>query len=240
MPELQTGFDATVDLLDEQLEALLPERRARLVQSGLNALAVAKQVPGTGKRIARLIGLWWGACFLLLCVGMFSGQVVGFCSVMILAMAGTVAIPVGVLWLVGQRLNRVVGPPEVTASSTQVHPGESLTVEYRQAARVAFEVEAVNVRLLLRETATYRRGTDTYTDTYDHIVQEMALPGALLQPGGAIHHKATITFPPTAMHTFSAPNNKLGWLITLEVLLSVWPNRLLHTYVITVLPERSV
>src|SRR5512135_3016407 len=74
------------------------------------------------------------------------------------------------LWpiVVGMKVTR----PEVYASSDAVRPGDSFSFSFRQTFKSAAEMKGATVQLVRRESATYRRGTDTYTVTDEVVAQQ--------------------------------------------------------------------
>ena len=115
-------------------------------------------------------------------------------------------------------------PPQVTMSRDAVRVGESFTVAYRQ--RFRRPVSGVRVRLewLFRESATYRRGTDTFTDTHERMLGEWEHPGRAFSAGQEFVEEQTFAVPPDAMHTFAAPRNTLRYFVRVRVEMPGWPD----------------
>ncbi len=131
-----------------------------------------------------------------------------------------------------------VSRPEVTVSSEAVRPGDSFSFSFRQTFRSAADVKQASLQLLLLETATYRRGTDTYTVKHEEIAQQFEAPPRHFQAGETIAEQRLLQVPPQGMHTFVATNNKLRWIVRVKMIIAGWP-ALNEEYEIRVLPERS-
>ena len=130
-----------------------------------------------------------------------------------------------------------VGKPEVTVSSDTLRVGETFSFSYRQSFKKRAEVKQILFQLLQRESATYRRGTDTVTVTHEDIVRKFEHPGRQYQAGEIFYGDHKFQIPPTAMHTFKGNNNKIGWFIRVKVAFAGWPD-LKREYFLTVLPEK--
>ncbi len=111
--------------------------------------------------------------------------------------------------------------PEVTLSTQTPRVGEVVTMTYRQTFRTGTEVQGIRFQLILRERATYRRGTDTVTVQHDNIVQEYQVPGRHFDAGQGFQDQRQ--FQVQSMHTFRASHNKLEWLIHVQVEMAGWP-----------------
>jgi hypothetical protein len=111
--------------------------------------------------------------------------------------------------------------PEVALSTQTPRVGEGVTLTYRQTFRAGTDVQGIRFQLILRERATYRRGTDTVTVQHDNIVQEYQLPGRRFDAGQGFQDQRQ--FQVQGMHTFLASNNKLQWLIHVQVEMAGWP-----------------
>jgi hypothetical protein len=128
-------------------------------------------------------------------------------------------------------------PPEVSVSSDAVRPGDTLSFRFHQTFKSAVEVKQASLQLLLRETAIYRRGTNTYTVTHDFVIQRFDLPPRSYQAGEMLSDQREWQIPAEAMHTFASTHNRLRWLIVVQVGMSGWPD-FKEEYEVRVLPER--
>ncbi len=117
-----------------------------------------------------------------------------------------------------------VAPPEVAVSTTTPRVGEIFTLDYRQTYRVSTQVQLIRMSLILRESATYQRGTDTVTVTHDHFVQTYDLPERQMSAGETFQDRRQFQIPPLGMHTFVANRNKLNWFLKVTVTIPGWPD----------------
>jgi hypothetical protein len=108
-------------------------------------------------------------------------------------------------------------PPELIVSQRELRPGESFNLSARQAFKRGTDVQGATIRLVLREWARYRRGTDTVTVTHDHEIARFDHGARRYEGGQMFTDERTFTIPRDAMHSFSATNNKLTWLLLLEI-----------------------
>jgi hypothetical protein len=136
-------------------------------------------------------------------------------------------------WIASLRVAR----PQVSISNDQLRVGEEFGLVYQQSFKSAVDVNRFAIQLVLHESATYRRGTNTYTATYDHVIQQLDLPARHFDAGEVFAQRQTLAIPPNAMHSFSAYRNRLSWLIRLHVSIPGWPD-FKQDYPVTVLAER--
>lgn len=129
-----------------------------------------------------------------------------------------------------------VGKPDIQISNTNLRSGEEFSLAYQQTFKSNVDVRRFAVQLVLREAATYRRGTDTVTVTHDHLVQNVDFPAQQYQTGQAINQNLRWAIPRGAMHTFTANRNKLRWLIKVTVEMHGWPTYN-EEFDLTVVPE---
>ncbi len=151
-----------------------------------------------------------------------------------------IAIGIGLLawaakpWVVGMKL----GPAEARCQPESLRPGEAFSFTYRQAVRKPVDVTRVTIDFLFRESATYRQGTDTYTVTHDRPIDHYQRAGRRYEVGDTLLEELSWKVPEDGMHSFSASNNKLQWLIRVKIELAGWPD-VNETYEVHVRPERS-
>lgn len=89
-----------------------------------------------------------------------------------------------------------------------------------------------------KESATYRRGTDTYTDTslfFHEVVAETTSRNDIRE------QYIELPIPASAMHSFSGSSNKIIWELEILCDISLWPNST-DVFELTVVPhfERGV
>jgi hypothetical protein len=98
-------------------------------------------------------------------------------------------------------------------------------------------VDGGEVVWLMRESATYTRGTDTYTDKQEFVKRTVPIPGRTFRAGETLAIDATFAVPPDGMHTFSGTKNKIEWLVRVEVRIARWPD-VKEEYPVVVLADR--
>jgi len=83
------------------------------------------------------------------------------------------------------------------------------------------------------ELATYRRGTNSYTDENVFFRRTLAVKDDRLSMGA---DTVRVTLPPDLMHTLSAVNNKIIWRLKVHGTIDFWPD-LSMSYPLVVLPQ---
>ena len=118
--------------------------------------------------------------------------------------------------------------------------GGSTDLRWRVLGR-SDSIKRIRITLLGKEKATYRRGTDTTTDT--HTFYEKDLDGSggdndrafdtlpLVRESG----DCVLAIPTDTMHSFNADNNKIVWKLVVRAEIARWPDPK-DEYTITVLP----
>jgi hypothetical protein len=142
-----------------------------------------------------------------------------------------VGLPLGLvgLLMVGGAVRTMLArarmtPPELAMSTSTPRVGEIFTVDYQQTFRAATNMQLLRLSLILRESATYRRGTDTVTVTHDHYVQTYDLPPRQFSGGETLRERRQFQIPPQSMHSFGASRNKLNWFLKVLVQVPGWPD----------------
>ena len=115
-----------------------------------------------------------------------------------------------------------------------LHLGEADALRWSLTGR-ADRVHRLVLRLEGREEATYRQGTDTRTDkntffSTDFVDTEDA---AEVREG-----KAAVPVPADSMHSFSAANNKVLWVLTVHGHIRGWPD-VKDEYLLNVAPRAA-
>ena len=120
--------------------------------------------------------------------------------------------------------------PKVTliVSQAAVSLGGSLSINWQLSGRQ--NVTNLHIFLEGREEATYRRGTDTYTDKSTFCVLDVTdTTSAVTQGSGSVQ------IPANSMHSFEARNNKILWQLVIKGQVPIWPD-IKEEYPIVVLP----
>jgi hypothetical protein len=212
------------------------------------------QTSGFSKYYLLFFGLLWSMISCCILVPIFAGNFADVAKLFgekpnIVAIASNLAFPVlfgGIFIGVGFFISLAglrpviaatrVGTPVVQISNTNLRSGEQFTLSYEQPFKSNVDVKRLAVQLVLREAATYRRGTDTVTVTHDHLVQNFELPGQQFQSGQTLAQNLPWAIPRGAMHSFDANRNKLRWLIKITVEMNGWPTYD-EEFALTVIPE---
>lgn len=128
--------------------------------------------------------------------------------------------------------------PEAFLSSDLLKLGETFTFRMHQAFKGELTLDGGEVQFLMRESATYTRGTDTYTDTHEVVQRTVVVPGQTFRAGENLRIEETFRVPDAAMHTFRGNKNKIEWLVKVELRYARWPD-VKEEYAVFVLPERQ-
>ncbi len=110
--------------------------------------------------------------------------------------------------------------PVVTVSSATVPLGGSLDVRWTFTGNVR-RLTKLTIVLLAREEATYRRGTTTTTDK--HVFLNTVLLD-LTDRAQMASGNMKVNIPRQLIHTFTATNNKVVWLLQVKGDIPKWPN----------------
>ena len=158
---------------------------------------------------------------------------------MFLFMIPFFAVGIGlIVWGLAPTLRALkVSPPEIDVSSDAVRLGESFDVSYRQTFKAPLDVDFVKFTFVMRETAIYRRGTDTYTEKHEIPIAKEGQPGRTYKAGEELSLHYRFVVPKDGMHTFVGNNNRIEWLIKVHVSIARWPD-VQEEYPVRVLAER--
>jgi len=131
-----------------------------------------------------------------------------------------------------------VSHPEAYLSSDLLRLGEPFTFRLHQVFKGELTLDGGEVKFLMRESATYTRGTDTYTDTHEVVQRTVGVPGRVFRAGENLRIEETFQVPVSGMHTFRGNKNKIEWLVKVELRYARWPD-VKEEYAVFVLPERK-
>ncbi len=141
--------------------------------------------------------------------------------------SGVIAfIVIGVFLLVGAAIfragfgkyqtTRQWEPGELTAPVWPVPLGRPVELRFRRLARSADPSGVTLVgRLVLRESVTFRQGTDTRTVTEDVALYPLDVTMQLSNTPG-LAADLTVTVPRDAPPSFELPHNRLQWWVELD------------------------
>jgi hypothetical protein len=121
----------------------------------------------------------------------------------------------------------------ITASGVELAPGGTLELAWQTGGGVV-QMQRLHIFLEAREEATYRRGTDTYTDRSTFYKNTLADVTA----GAIARGNVSFAVPRGLMHSFEAPNNKIIWTLKVQGDIPLWPN-VDDEYKLVILPETA-
>jgi len=121
--------------------------------------------------------------------------------------------------------------PILVCSDSWLYPGSEFELSWMMKGN-ASRIKKMTVTIEGAESATYRQGTSTRTETstfYTTTVAEIVDPQAMAES----YHLVRI--PQDAMHTFNANHSKVKWQVRFHGEIAWWPD-INTTFPITVLP----
>lgn len=110
--------------------------------------------------------------------------------------------------------------PTLTLSQASVALGGTMRLEWKFDGRTRV-MQRLRIYLRGEESATYRRGTNTYTDT-DEFASFTLLD--TLDPLEMSGGNVLVRVPEDTMHSFDGGNNKINWSLRVEGEIRRWPN----------------
>jgi hypothetical protein len=122
--------------------------------------------------------------------------------------------------------------PVITLSRGTVPLGGAVMFTW-ELSGAAQRVTGLRITLRGSESARYRRGTDTHTDTHVFFTETLADATHAMN---IARGSGTIRIPSDSMHSFEADNNKVIWTLHVAGDIARWPN-IDETFDITVRPS---
>ncbi len=115
-----------------------------------------------------------------------------------------------------------IGPTRLEISDHPLHPGGKYRLFISQSGRLS--VNALRVSLTCAESATYRQGTDTRSESREVIRRELFYrEGFAIRGGAPFETEIEFDVPAGAMHSFAAQHNEINWALTVEGDVARWP-----------------
>ena len=151
---------------------------------------------------------WWGWLLgAILLVGMFEADA-SFAIRLILV--GLIAAGGWLMVRGGLRMAAQRREPVVEVSSRELTVGQPFTVRVSPPPNAPANMRALTTRLICRESASFRPDgqRQSANDVHEHVIAEVPWEGA----GSA----AELRIPDDAMHSFTARNHEVSWLIEVE------------------------
>jgi hypothetical protein len=116
-----------------------------------------------------------------------------------------------------------IGPTLVEISEHPLHPGGQCRLFVSQWGRL--KVNSFEVLLICEESATYRQGTDTRTETREVHRQEIfRREGFQVRHGVPFEAECELAVPAGAMHSFKADHNEIHWKLVVKGDVAGWPD----------------
>ena len=182
--------------------------------------------PATGP-VMKALGMTFMALFWNGIVSIFVYQAVeGFRSgspdwVLAVFMVPFVLVGLLLIGLVVKFALAVFNPrPQLTVSSPSPRLGQALQVQWQFNGSVR-RLQRLRITLQGREEATYRRGTDTRTDTevFSEITVLDTRDQMQMRRGSTL-----VEIPDDTMHSFDADNNVVAWAFEIDGEIARWPD----------------
>jgi hypothetical protein len=116
-----------------------------------------------------------------------------------------------------------------------LHPGSEGQIGWTARGR-AQRIRSLSIKLIAREEATYRKGTNTSTDKKTFFEKELVNTRIVQEITAG---RARFSIPQETMHSFESEHNKIAWLIELRGDIARWPD-VSQEYHITIYPKAIV
>lgn len=130
---------------------------------------------------------------------------------------------VGLLLIVGffHALLALANPrPRLVIEGGPLAIGGTMTLVWEVTGRVE-RLRRFTLKLVGKEKATYRRGTNSHTDTETFCEQTLY---ETTEPMAMRRGSVTLRVPADTMHTFKAPNNEILWSLEVGGDIPRWPD----------------
>ncbi|MCK5529530.1 MAG: DUF3592 domain-containing protein, partial [Kiritimatiellae bacterium] len=143
----------------------------------------------------------------------------------IIGMGAIVALIFNILRIFNPTI-KIQTPPSI------FYPGAEEDIAFSISGNIA-RLEALTVSLIGEEHATYRRGTDTVTDTREFF-KKVLYSTERFQI--ARRDEFQLVIPKAAMHSFKSSNNKIVWKLKVHGDVPHWPD-VTENYILNVNPK---
>ena len=144
-----------------------------------------------------------------------------------------VAIGIGAIVALIFNILRIFNPKiEIQTPPAIFYPGAEEDIAFTISGNIA-RLKALTISLIGEEHATYRRGTDTVTDTREFF-KKVLYSTERFQTARRDEFKLSI--PQSAMHSFKSSNNKIVWKLKVHGDVPRWPD-VSEDYVLNVNPK---
>ncbi|MEM7350536.1 MAG: DUF3592 domain-containing protein [Acidobacteriota bacterium] len=110
--------------------------------------------------------------------------------------------------------------PRLILDDGHLTPGSETALRWQISGR-AGRIQKLTVEMEGRESARYRRGTNTYTDHHTFYQSELVSEARF----GRLHRgEVALAVPAGTLPTFEAPNNKIEWRLKIHGDIPFWPD----------------
>ena len=183
-------------------------------------------MPGCAVIGALVVAIFWNgitSIFVVLAVNShLKGRPEWFLTIFIIPF---VLIGIGLVFFFFKQLLVATGVGATVAeiSDHPLRPGAAYQVFVSQSGNM--QMNSLRVLLVCEESATYRQGTSTSTDT--KRVKELELfrnEGFEIQKGLPYESRCELRVPPDAMHSFEESHNKIQWKLVVSGDVAGWPD----------------
>ena len=124
--------------------------------------------------------------------------------------------------------------PVMTISDATIPLGTTVDLEWHFVGSTN-SIRHLKIELVGEESATYRRGTDTHTDT-EEFHREFIFE--TYESFEMSNGKAEVSLPHDSIHSFDGGNNEIVWKIEVKGDIPMWPD-IQQAYPIFVLPHQE-
>lgn len=179
------------------------------------------------------LAIFWNGIVSVFVYGIINeGLNIGFAIFPILFMIPFVLVGLILLGGVVYTFAAIFNPTvEFALSAGAIERGGNVDVAWQLTGRTSC-IESLKITIEGEESATYRRGTDTITDTNIFC----SIPIAEVTDSQDIEFGSkSVTIPADTMHTFAADRNKVTWRIVVHGNIPRWPD-IKETYEFRVKP----
>ena len=116
-----------------------------------------------------------------------------------------------------------IGPTRLEISDHPLRPGGKYRLFLSQSGRL--NMNALRVSLTCEESATYRQGTDSRSESREVFHRDLFhREGFAVRGGAPFETEIEFDLPVGAMHSFAAKHNEISWALTVEGDVARWPD----------------
>jgi len=121
--------------------------------------------------------------------------------------------------------SKKLGNIEANLSKGVFHPGDSAKLNLKFQPQESIQLNGIKATLKGSEIAVSGSGSDRTTHTHDFLVKDFNIESSrTLSARSPVNHSIDIIIPDDAPQTFSSFNNKIKWLVSLEIDIDKWPD----------------